>query len=131
MGSQSNEATGFTPPPRSPDPVQEEARVAELLWERRGDLTIAEQETARRILARCSRGGWVQLTDGFAVVPVEPTDKMVEDAAYNVFVGVACAPWTRREDNEACPVKPITKNNCRNIAKAAWRAAVAANEEGE
>jgi hypothetical protein len=105
-------------------PAQEEARVAELLWERRGDLTIAEQETARRILTRCSR-------EGYAVVPVEPTDKMVEDAAYNVFVGVACAPWTRREDNEACPVKPITKNNCRNIAKAAWRAAVAANEEGE
>lgn len=52
------------------------------------------------------------------------TDEMVERAAYPIFVGVARAPWTSREDDEPCPVEPFTKNHARNIARAALRAAL-------
>lgn len=43
----------------------------------------------------------------------------LEKATYPVFVGVTRAPWTRRGDDEPCPVKPITKDECRNITRAA------------
>ena len=53
----------------------------------------------------------------------EVTDEMVERAAYPIFVGVAKAPWTSREDDEPCPVEPFTKNHARNLARAALKAA--------
>lgn len=55
---------------------------------------------------------------------IEPTDDQVELAAYPIFVGVAKAPWTAREDDEPCPVEPFTKNHARNLARAALRAAL-------
>jgi hypothetical protein len=60
----------------------------------------------------------------------EPTDEMVEAAAYPIFVGVAKAPWTSREDDEPCPVQPFTKNHARNIARAALRAAFREEQRG-
>lgn len=59
------------------------------------------------------------------------TDEMVERAAYPIFVGVARAPWTSREDDEPCPVKPFTKNHARNIARAALSAALDHNHGPE
>lgn len=55
--------------------------------------------------------------------PSRPSDSAIERAAWVIFVGVARAPWTSREDDEPCPVKPITKNECRNLARAALGAA--------
>jgi hypothetical protein len=43
----------------------------------------------------------------------------VEAVAYPIFVGVAKAPWTRRDDDELCPVEPFSKNHARNLARAA------------
>lgn len=54
----------------------------------------------------------------------EITDEMVERAAYPLFVGVAKAPWTSRGDDQRCPVEPITKNECRNIARAILHSAL-------
>lgn len=58
----------------------------------------------------------------------EITDEMVERAAYPIFVGVAKAPWTSRDDDEPCPVDPFTKNHARNLARAALEAAFAEGE---
>jgi hypothetical protein len=51
-------------------------------------------------------------------------DEMVERAAYILFVGFAKAPWTSYEADDRLDVEPITQNECRNIARAALRAAL-------
>jgi hypothetical protein len=54
------------------------------------------------------------------------TDEEIEAAAYPIFVGVAQAPWTAREDDELCRAEPFSKNHARNLARAALEAAKAA-----
>jgi hypothetical protein len=68
MGSQSNEATGFTPPPRSPDPVQEVQRAFPALramMDVHGSNGTAAEGAAWRELERAeqmaSRGGCARL----------------------------------------------------------------------
>lgn len=55
-------------------------------------------------------------------MPESPTPDEIEAAAYPIFVGVARAPWRSRGDDQPCPVKPITKNEVRNLARAAIQA---------
>jgi predicted CoA-binding protein len=83
----------MSPSDRTPEQVMAEELVVRRRYHR-------ERTNASAILA-------VLREAGFAVVPVEPTDKMVEAMRAEAFL-------------------PLARQNTRAV----WRAAVAANEEG-